>query len=298
MQEKLKNILEKFKESQNSLESYQAISEFVEIVITVPEYIAQVEKEGEIFYQEKIKLNADKGWNYGLGGKELKEHNKWRDRKSKALHELDPLFPLRNLNNVYEGIKPENISACSDWLYRSQSPDEPLSKTGKEEYQMFLDKVFKKVIPFFKVEKEEVAKATTKDTKWENITIRFLNDYDVEIKNGKKIFKSDYEKMGFADNRKDTKQETEAKKSWKLLQALSISKNVFSLNTLTLQGRDRGKKQKQELSRLLKQYFGIADDPISYDETKKEYRLKIQLIPEMEEEPQTWGRKIFKENSL
>ena len=97
---------------------------------------------------------------------------------------------------------------------------------------------------------------------------------------------------------KTAKQETEAKKSWKLLQAFSMSNNVFSLNTLTLQERDRGKKQKQELSRLLKQYFGIADDPISYNETTKEYRLKIKLIPEREDEPQTWGRKIFEENSL
>jgi hypothetical protein len=298
MQEKLKNIVEKFKQSQTSFESYQAISEFVEVVKAIPEYITQVEKEGEIIYQEKIKLNADKGWNHGLSGKELKEHNKWRDRKSKSLHELDPLFPLRNLYNVHEGIKPENISVCSDWLYRFQSPDEPLSKSEKEEYQIFLDKVFKKVVPFLKVEKKEVGEATAKNTKWEDITIRFLNDYDVEIKNGKKSFKADYEQMGFADKRKDIKQETEAKKSWKLLQAFSMSNNIFPLSTLTIQERDRCKKQKQELSKLLKQYFGIADDPISYDETKKEYRLKIKLIPEKEEEPQTWGRKIFEENSL
>ena len=49
---------------------------------------------------------------------------------------------------------------------------------------------------------------------------------------------------------------------------------------------------------LENQYFGIENDPISYDETKKEYRLKIKLIPEREDEPQTLGRKIFEENSL
>lgn len=180
MQDKLKNIIEKFKKSQNSLESYQAISEFMEIVIAVPEYIAQVEKEGEVIYQEKIKLNADKGWNYGLGGKELKEHNKWRDRKSKALHELDPLFPLRNLNNVYEGIKPENILACSDWLYRFQSPDEPLPEDDKEEYQMFLDKVFKKVIPFLKVEKTETENPKVKFYDEEKRVLH-IGNYEISI---------------------------------------------------------------------------------------------------------------------
>lgn len=298
MKNKLEKTIEKYKNSPTSLEAYQAIFDFTEIVLAIPEYIAQVEKEGEIIHQEMIDLNADKGWNYGLSGKDLKRHNEYRSKKSKALHELNPAFPLNNLHAVYEGIKPENIADNSAWLFNRFSPDEPLPEADKKEYQLFLDKVFKKVIPLLKEEKNEAIKATAKNTKWEDITIKFINDYDVEIRNGKKIFKTDYEQMGFADKRKDTKQETEAKKSWKLLQAFSMSNNIFPLSTLTIQERDRRKKQKQELSKLLKNYFSIADDPISYDETKKEYRLKIKLIPESEEEPQTWGRKIFEENSL
>ncbi len=298
MQDKLKNIIERFKKSQTSLEAYQAISDFTEIVLAVPEYIAQVEKEGEIIHQEMIDLNADKGWNYGLGGKELKEHNQYRDRKSKALHELNPAFPLNNLNAVYEGIKPENIPANSAWLFNRFSPDEPLPEDDKKEYQLFIDKVFKKIIPFLKEEKREAVKTTTKNTKWEDITIKFLNDYDVEIKNRNKIFKSDYEQMGFADKRKDNQQETKAKESWKLLQHFSRNNNVFPLNAPTRQENDRHKKQKQELSKLLKDYFGIADDPIAYDEDKREYRLKIQLIPEKIFQEQWADRNIFEENSL
>ena len=61
MQKKLENIIERFRKSQTSLESYRAISDFTEIVLAIPEYIAQVEKEGEIIHQEMIDLNVDKG---------------------------------------------------------------------------------------------------------------------------------------------------------------------------------------------------------------------------------------------
>ena len=275
MQDKLKNIIEKFKESQTSLEAYQAISEFVEIVIAVPEYIAQVEKEGEIIYQEKIKLNADKGWNYGLSGKELDEHNKWRDRKSKALHELDPFFPLRNLNNIHEGIKPENISACFDWLYRSQSPDEPLSKTDKEEYQMFLDKVFKKVIPFLKVEKSEAVETAIKDTKWADITIRFLNDQEVKIESGKETSEANYQEMGFADGK--SKQPIFC---WDFLHLLSTREGIFPLGKSSKKDNNARITQKKKLSDKLKNYFKIEEDPFEeYDRWKKEYRIKLKLVP-------------------
>ncbi|MFA6193684.1 MAG: hypothetical protein WC726_02370 [Parcubacteria group bacterium] len=275
MQEKLKSIIKKFQESQTSLESYQAISEFVEIVIAVPEYIAQVEKEGEIINQEKIKLNADKGWNYGLGGKELDEHNRWRDRKSKALHELDPLFPLQNLHKVHEGIKPENISACSEWLYRSQSPDEPLLKSDKEKYQMFLDKVFKKVLSFLKEEKVGTIEVKNKDTKWESITIRFLNNDDVKIENGKEISETNYEEMGFADGRG-----SKAILSWDFLHLLSTNEGAFPLGKLSKKDNTARKTQKGVLTKKLKTFFKIKEDPFEeYDRWKKEYRIKLKLVP-------------------
>ena len=54
MKEKIENIIKRFQDSQTSLEAYQAISDFVEIIINIPEFIAQVEKEGEIIHNAKI----------------------------------------------------------------------------------------------------------------------------------------------------------------------------------------------------------------------------------------------------
>lgn len=154
MKKGLDNAIKKYQQSQTSLEAYQAISDFVKIIIAVPEFIEQVENEGEKIHLAQKELNADKGWNYGLKGKELKQHNERRARNSKALHQLDPMFPLQNLYSVCYGVQPENITDNSDWLFHRFSPDEPLPETDKKEYQGFIDKLYKKILPF--LDKEEV----------------------------------------------------------------------------------------------------------------------------------------------
>ena len=148
MKEQLENIIKRFQDSQTSLESYQAISDFVEIVINIPEFIAQVEKEGEIIHNAKSENNRDKG-DYS------KKHNEYRTRKHIALHQLDPIFPLRNLYYVYHVIKNENIADSSDLLFHKFNPDEPMPTEDKDEYQMFIDKLYKKALPFLEVKKKE-----------------------------------------------------------------------------------------------------------------------------------------------
>lgn len=195
MEEKLKSAIEKFQKAPTSLEAYKAISNFVEIVVTVPEYIASAEKEGEIIRQAMIKLNADKGWNYGLKGKDLKEHNDRRAKKHDALFQLDPIFPLQNLHSIYTRIQTENIADSVGDLFHRFKPDDPLPSTDKEEYQMFLDKVYKKILPFLskdrKVSKKKapIPKRTVKPLSFdiEKSTL-YLTGKKIEIsikKNGK-----------------------------------------------------------------------------------------------------------------
>lgn len=153
MQKELDKAIEKFKNSQTSFEAYWAISDFVKIIIRVSEFIEQVEKEGEKIRIEQIKLNADKGWNYGLSGKELDDHNNRRAKKHDALFQLDPMFPLRNLYNIHIGIRSENIMNNSDWLFHRFGPDDQLPEADRKEYQGFVNKLYKKILPF--LDKEE-----------------------------------------------------------------------------------------------------------------------------------------------
>lgn len=153
MKKELNKTIERYKNSKTSLEAYQAISDFVKIIIAIPEFIEQVENEGEKILIAQKELTADKGWNYGLAGKDLKMHNENRAKKHDALFQLDPIFPLRNLHNVYLGIQSENIINNSDWLFHRFSPNEPLPEADKNEYQGFIDKLYKKILPFLNKEK-------------------------------------------------------------------------------------------------------------------------------------------------
>ena len=175
MQKELDKAIEKFKNSQTSFESHEAISDFIKIVIEIPAFIEQAEKEGEIINNAKIELNADKGLD--LSSSDRKQHNKRRDMQSKALHQLDPLFPLQNLHNVHIGIQPENIPYSVAWLYAWFSPDEPMRESDKKEYQLFIDKIYKKVIPFLGAKDEidpqesEVLKFKNYDEETKTLTI-------------------------------------------------------------------------------------------------------------------------------
>jgi hypothetical protein len=164
MEEKLKSAIERYQKAPTSLEAYKAISDFVELIMTVPEFIKQVGEEGEKIRIAQAELNADKGWNYGLRGRDLDEHNKRRGQKYEALFQLDPWFPLHNLRLIHTGIQPENIVSNTDWLFHRFGPDDPLPKADREECQLFIDKLYKKILPFLPKEdekiKEEVAIVT------------------------------------------------------------------------------------------------------------------------------------------
>jgi hypothetical protein len=133
---------------------------------------------------------------------------------------------------------------------------------------------------------------------WEDITLRFLNGYDVEIAFKNQKIKSDYSVMGFADNRKNTNKDTKAKESWKMLQLFATNQNVFPIDNLTGKEKEKRKKQKQELSKLLRLYFNIQDDPISFNDISNNYKIRLNLIPEETFIDQWEDRKIIDENIL
>ena len=161
--------MQQFEKCETSYESYEIISKFTEMIIDVPEFIEQVEKEGDIIHQAKLELNADKG--HDLPWRAKKEHNEQRDKKGKALHELDPIFPLRNLNHVLIATKIENIPDNVDWLYAKCSPNEPMTNYDKKEYKMFMNKMYKKILPF--IDKiENPTKPTKKKEKVESLRFK------------------------------------------------------------------------------------------------------------------------------
>jgi len=140
--------------------------------------------------------------------------------------------------------------------------------------------------------------------KWEDITIRFVDGHNVDIRCKDKVIRSDYKTMGFEDlkSRKPNSQwqmlerlaENNGEISWERSAAKSsdISKTSqdfgyeFDEEKSTRQNKgysiikipDKRKKTKQLLSHALKAYFCIDEDPFyPYDQVKA-YKIKIKLI--------------------
>jgi hypothetical protein len=119
------------------------------------------------------------------------------------------------------------------------------------------------------------------NTKWEHITIKFLNGSDVEITlaNDPTYKHTDsFDKMGFEDSKKHA-----PNKQWELLQLLSIKDGELSWeNNYHLNQKEifSIKKKKQKLSDALQRYFQIYEDPFFSYRTERAYKIRLNLIPE------------------
>jgi len=116
-------------------------------------------------------------------------------------------------------------------------------------------------------------------TRWENITIKFINGHDVEILlSGKHCKKSSCEEMGFLDSKSKRPNE-----QWKLLESLSLRSGEISWQNNADIPDDLRKhlpKRKQNLSKTLKEVFGLHEDPFHNYRRQKMYRARFLLIPE------------------
>ncbi len=119
------------------------------------------------------------------------------------------------------------------------------------------------------------------NTKWENITIKFISNHDVVITIKNKNYPANYEVMGFEDE-KSKKPDVQ----WNLLRLLSYRKEVSWSNNsdLSIKKINAIKHQKKSLSDSLKLFFQINNNPFYNWNTVKAYKTKINLIPQPEVE--------------
>lgn len=130
---------------------------------------------------------------------------------------------------------------------------------------------------------------------WKNITITFKNDYDVKLTIDGKEEDSSYDKLGFADTRQDSPQKVAYVKSWKILILFAVQNGKIKLNAFAgnKSKKELFKKDRLDLSKKLKNNFGLKEDPIVYNEKNEEYQIKIKLIP-LPEFRESWhDRNIF-----
>lgn len=110
---------------------------------------------------------------------------------------------------------------------------------------------------------------------WTDIIIKFKDGHNVQIVAGKDIYTANYKEMGFEDSRK-----LAPNTLWTLLR--SLSKINGGISWKDNQAGTLIKKKKQLLSKGLREYFNIDNDPFYRYSKKEGYQLKMKLVPETE----------------
>ena len=114
---------------------------------------------------------------------------------------------------------------------------------------------------------------TPKGATWGDVTIRFVDGHTVAVSVGDGWIRCNYTQMGMVN-----KKNGHFTKQWKLLQKFAESKGEIDWNSPY--ANDRVKKQKQELSKHLRNFFCMDDDPIEYVKKDKGYRCRFRILPE------------------
>lgn len=179
MKEQLANIMKRFKESPTSLESYRAISDFMEAILKMKNFEAfdaVVGKEHETIQKMQKELIINKS-NYT---------NEYRNSQSDILHQMDINFCLRNLNDVRFGLqsitdKTEYFQDSIYWMFRRFKPDDPMPEADKWEYGHFMNKVYKKVIPFLEINNNQDVEEIKVKSYDETNKILNIGNYKIQI---------------------------------------------------------------------------------------------------------------------
>ncbi len=115
-------------------------------------------------------------------------------------------------------------------------------------------------------------------TRWEDITIRFLDGESVQIKAKELSIKRTYQNIGLVDHKSNLK----PNKQWQFFS--DLSKLHGKLTWKDPKATLKVKKKKSLLSKALREYFQLKEDPFYPYKEVKAYKTKFKLIPESGEE--------------
>jgi hypothetical protein len=118
--------------------------------------------------------------------------------------------------------------------------------------------------------------ATPAGTRWQDVTIRFLTQHQVQVQIGRSSGVFDFTQMGMADGRTNP---VVPDSRWTLLAAFAEGRGVVRWRT-TSENRRR-QKQKDGLGKVLRTFFGIGENPFEPLEDRRGWRARFRVVPEV-----------------
>lgn len=179
-------------------------------------------------------------------------------------------FPMTSDRETFYKFKSAIDKRCSAIVAKKQTE----SAAPSEEKIMKVMLVGGSKVSVEKPEEEKKYRFPYKlprGTKWENITIKFLDDDTVQILTKGKEHSPNFKDMGFEG--KGGKPSV----LWIFLRVLAMYSGEIKASDDKKD--DSYKKQKQSLSEALESYFGLDFDPFHPFQTDKSYRVKFTLLP-------------------
>jgi hypothetical protein len=107
--------------------------------------------------------------------------------------------------------------------------------------------------------------------KWGDIDLTFLSEERVQIRIGKELRTCNYSEFGFEDRRSG-----KPNRAWALLMALAKSRDGLQRSEWTEKRWPLVEKRIQEIRKVLREYFGLDDDPLPYAEGNG-YRPRFRI---------------------
>lgn len=116
---------------------------------------------------------------------------------------------------------------------------------------------------------------TPPGTRWQNVTIRFLTPHQVHVQVGRVAEVFDFLQLGMKDGRKNP---IEPDSRWSLLVHFAEHRGIVRWRSTT--ENRRRQKHKEGLSKALRTFFGIDDEPFEPLEDRRGWRAGFRVVPE------------------
>jgi len=95
--------------------------------------------------------------------------------------------------------------------------------------------------------------------KWEGIDITFTSEERVQVRIGQELATYNYSELGFEDSRSG-----KPNRAWALLMDLAESRGALNRKDSTEKNWPQVEKRIQEVRKILRERFGLNDNPLSY----------------------------------